>query len=190
MKILLAAVVSESILATLALVVIKLFDLPINWRISPFSITWGVLAALPLLGLNYYLWNLSLKNQLSIYAKFSREIIIPLCRAITLKTTIIIAILSGLCEELFFRGALNALSTQYLGLLASCLVTSATFAGVHFIGSFKRFGAMIPLYTAVGVYFWLVHRISDSLATVAVAHGIYNFVVILAIKKINNMGNV
>ena len=74
---------------------------------------------------------------------------------------------------------------KYLGPIGSCLVTSLLFASVHFIGSFKRYGGMLPLYTAMGVYLWLAHYLTQSLAAVAVLHGLYNFTVILLVKRAN-----
>jgi membrane protease YdiL (CAAX protease family) len=43
---------------------------------------------------------------------------------------------------------------------------------------------MIPLYTAVGGYFWLVYHYTESLAAVAILHGVYNFIVILTVKRL------
>jgi hypothetical protein len=95
---------------------------------------------------------------------------------------LVIAILSGFAEELLFRGALNTVLEQRAGVLVAALVTSALFAAVHFIGLFKRFGGMIPLYTAVGLYLWLLHYELNSLTAVMVTHGVYNFVAIVLIR--------
>jgi membrane protease YdiL (CAAX protease family) len=62
------------------------------------------------------------------------------------------------------------------------------FAGIHFIGNFKRFGGMMPLYTAMGIYMWLAAYFSGSLFCAAVLHGSYNLAAILQIKFRERLG--
>jgi membrane protease YdiL (CAAX protease family) len=183
MKILLAALISEGFLVLLSLVLKSVFELRFDWNFTFHSVALGILLTLPPLCINHLLWSYSQRASGSIYARFSKEIIIPLCRNVTWRMAVLIALLSGVCEELFFRGALNSLSLRYLGPLVSCLLTSMVFAGVHFIGSFKRYGMMIPLYSAMGAYLWVVHSMSESLTAVAVLHGVYNFTVIMLVKR-------
>jgi membrane protease YdiL (CAAX protease family) len=181
--VLIAAIISEGLLVVLSAALIGILNLEIKWNSSSSALTYGLLATVPLLLLNVLLWRASELRPESIYSRFSKEVVIPLCQVVTIPTAIVIAILSGVCEELFFRGALNAAITRYAGSLIACLITSLAFAAVHFIGSFKRYGKMIPLYTAVGGYFWIVNYCTGSLAAVAILHGVYNFIVILTVKR-------
>jgi membrane protease YdiL (CAAX protease family) len=182
-RILVAAVISEGILVAMAVALQWIFSLQMPWNAQPRSIFLGLVLVLPPLTLNHILWRYSEQHPNSVYQRFSQEVIIPLCRKVSWQVAVLIAILSGVCEELFFRGALHQLFSRYFGLAVSCAATSLLFASVHFIGSFKRYGKMIPLYTAMGTYLWFVQYALDSLAAVAVLHGVYNFIVIMMVKR-------
>jgi membrane protease YdiL (CAAX protease family) len=183
MRILIAALISEGILLMASVLIALFFELRITWNISARGVVFGLLLALPPLVINQLVWRYSDSHPHSVYARFSREVVIPLCRQIDLVTAAIVAILSGVCEEIFFRGALDSLINTHLGLVASCTFTSITFAAVHFIGNFKRYGSIIPFYTAMGAYLWGAKYLTDSLASVSILHGVYNFVVILVVKQ-------
>jgi membrane protease YdiL (CAAX protease family) len=180
--ILTAAIVTEGMLVVLSLGIGAVCAVPLTLNFSWRAVSLGVCMALPLLFLNHILWRRSLARPTSVYARFSREVIVPLCQEVTVSMALVIAILSGFAEELLFRGALNTVLEQRAGVLVAALVTSALFAAVHFIGLFKRFGGMIPLYTAVGLYLWLLHYELNSLTAVMVTHGVYNFVAIVLIR--------
>jgi membrane protease YdiL (CAAX protease family) len=183
MRVLSAALIAEGLLVVISLALQYLFDLNVEWNTSPKTILLGTLLIIPPLAVNHFLWGHSQRATHSIYYRFSQEIIIPLCKHITWQVAVLIAILSGVCEEMLFRGALNSLSLRYTNPALSCLLTSLLFAAVHFIGSFKRYGMMIPLYTAMGAYLWGVHYMLQSLSAVAILHGLYNFIVIVLVKK-------
>lgn len=183
MKIIHVALISEGILLIIAITLAFLADLSIKWNFTWQTITLGCLATLPPLIINSLLWSYTTRNTDTVYARFSREIIVPLCRKITLPEALTVAVLAGVCEEILFRGALNQLIMNWSGPAVACIITSTTFATMHFIGHFKRYGGMIPLYTAMGVYLWFAHYLTDSLAAVAILHGVYNFIVMLSVRK-------
>ena len=185
MKILMAALISEGILALASLAIYYVFSMPLVWNASNIALAQGLFLTVPPLIINKLLWSYSESHPDSIFGRFSREIIIPLCRHITPTIAIIVAILSGVCEELFFRGAINSLCLKITGPVFALIFTSFIFAATHFIGNFKRYGAMIPLYTTMGAYLWLVHYYTDSLTAVAVCHGVYNLVVIVMVRQAN-----
>jgi membrane protease YdiL (CAAX protease family) len=183
MKVLIAAIVSEGLLVLLSVVVSALFSVSIAWNTSLHLLTLGAALAVPPLCLNEVLWRISLRHPASVFSRFSREIIVPLCRQISIPTALVVAVLSGACEEMFFRGALNLATTQYLGPIGACAVTSVLFAAIHFVGNFRRFGGMIPLYTVMGAYMWGAVYVTDSLFCAAVLHAVYNLLAILRIKR-------
>ncbi len=183
MKILIAAVVSEGILVFLAVCLELSFGLTARWNPGLRELGLGLALILPPLTANHFLWKYAERNTSSVFHRFSREIILPLCRQITWPIALVVAILSGICEEWFFRGALNSVVLNSLGTIPSCLITSVLFALVHFIGSFNRYGGMMPIYTVMGIYLWYVHHITDSLAAVALLHGAYNFTVIMLVRR-------
>jgi membrane protease YdiL (CAAX protease family) len=182
MRILVAALISEGLLVTLGLLAAWTLSLGIEWNISVRMGAYGIALAIGPLLINYFLWRRTLANPDSVYARFSREIITPLCRQISIPTAISVAILSGSCEEYFFRGVLSAAIARHSYLSVACVVSSILFAAIHFIGSFKRFGGMMPLYTAMGIYMWLAAYLSGSLFCAAMLHGSYNLAAILQIK--------
>jgi membrane protease YdiL (CAAX protease family) len=182
MRVLVAAVVSEGLLAVGAFLIALVTEQALTWNLTLHTATQGALLTVPPLIMNAILWRYSETHPDSVYGRFSSEIIVPLCRHMNLVTTCIVAALSGSCEELFFRGALNYLCSKHLGVIAACAVTSILFALVHFIGNFRRYGAMIPIYVVVGLYLWGVHYGTHSLAAVAITHGLYNFIVITMVR--------
>ena len=181
--VLIAALVSEGVLCVLALAILRVADLKLLWNVSTWNITLGVLLTIPPLILNSLLWRASERRPHSIYARFSREVITPLCRHMPLPTAAVVAILSGVCEELFFRGALNYFLLKHAGATTALITTSVVFAAVHFIGNFRRYGRMIPLYSLMGAYLWIAHAATGSLASVAILHGLYNFIVIALVRR-------
>jgi membrane protease YdiL (CAAX protease family) len=184
-SILAVAVISEAVLVLLAYVLAYCFSLDIAWTPSLRAITLGVAAAIPLLIGNHLLWKWTQGNPDSVYARFSLEVVVPLCRRVTPSQALWIGILSGIGEEALFRGSLNLLLIRWSGLWGALLVSSIAFAWIHFIGSFKRYGGMIPLYSAVGGVLWLVWFFTDSLAAAAATHATYNFLAIVSIRRIS-----
>ena len=182
----LVAILSEAILVLLAYVLAYLFSLDIVWNPSVRAVALGVAAAFPLLLGNHLLWRWTQRNPDTVYARFSREVVVPLCLRVTPSQAFWIGVLSGLGEEALFRGSLNLLVTRWGGLWLALLISSIAFAWVHFIGSFKRYGGMIPLYSAVGGVLWLVWFLTDSLAAAAATHATYNFIAIIAIRRLSS----
>lgn len=177
-----AALLSEGILVALAYGIFWGTTLAPNFSAAPSEIVIGAAAALPLLALNHLLWLWSLQHPASIFARFSREVIVPLCSRMTPAMALFVAVLSGFAEELFFRGAVNQVLNQAGGPLLAATVSSALFAYVHFIGNLKRFGGMLPLYTGVGLYLWCVVEATGSLCAGMITHGLYNFLAIQVIR--------
>ncbi len=182
----LVAILSEAVLVLLAYVLAYLFSLDILWNPSVRAVAFGVVAAFPLLLGNHLLWRWTQSNPNTVYARFSREVVVPLCLRVTPSQAFWIGVLSGLGEEALFRGSLNLLVTRWGGVWLALIISSIAFACVHFIGSFKRYGGMIPLYSAVGGVLWLVWFLTDSLAAAAATHATYNFIAIIAIRRLSS----
>jgi len=179
------ATVSEAILVLLAYLVAYVFSVDLAWNPSLRSIFVGALASLPLVVGNHLLWVWTRTNPDSVYATFSREVVVPLCRRVTPFQALLIGVLSGVGEEALFRGSMNLVLTRWGGPVTALLISSLAFALIHFIGSFKRYGGMIPLYTAVGGVLWLVWLLTDSLAAAAATHATYNFIAIVSIRRMS-----
>lgn len=183
-SILTLAITSEVALIVLAYILAWLFGIGITWNASSTTLFIGILAAVPLLGANHLLWLWTQRNPASVYARFSQEVIVPLCLQVTPLHALLIGVFSGIGEEALFRGALNLILSHVGGLPLAFLASSVAFAWVHFIGNTKRYGGMIPLYTAVGGVLWLVWFFTESLAAAAATHAAYNFFAIISIRKL------
>ena len=183
-SILTLAITSEVALLVVAYVIAWVFGVHITWDVSIHSLIIGSLAAAPLLYANHLLWRWTEKNPTSIYARFSREIIVPLCERVTPTQALLIGIFSGIGEEALFRGALTLVVIHWGGFPLAFFISSIAFAWVHFIGNTKRYGGMIPLYTAVGGVLWLVWYATDSLAAAAATHATYNFLAIIWMRHL------
>ena len=177
-----AALLSEGLLTLVAYGIYWLTGLSPAFSTSVNHIVLGAVAAVPLLLLNHIIWRWSLKHPQTVFARFSREIIVPLCARISPPLAFTVAVLSGFAEELLFRGALNQVLIESVGTGLAAVISSALFAYVHFIGNLKRFGGMLPLYTGVGLYLWGVTCVTGSLTAAMVAHGVYNFLAIVTIR--------
>ncbi len=183
-SILVAAFVSEAVLALLAFGIFKITSLSVSLQASPSDVALGAASAIPLLILNHVLWRMSAKRPDGVFARFSREVVVPVCRSIAPLSAAVVALLSGFAEELLFRGAISLVLQEAAGMAVAAVVSSVLFAYVHFIGNLKRFGGMLPLYTFVGLYLWGVAQLTGSLAAAMVAHAAYNFLAILLIRAL------
>lgn len=188
-SILLIAIVSEVFLIILAYLLAWFFTLPTEWHLSARTLLVGAIAATPLLLGNHLLWRWTERNPTSVYARFSKEIVVPLCKRVSPSHALLIGIFSGIGEEVLFRGALNQLAIQWGGLTLALIVTSILFAWIHFIGNMKRYGGMLPLYTVVGAALWGVWYATDSLAAAATTHAVYNFSAIMWIRRVSERGD-
>jgi membrane protease YdiL (CAAX protease family) len=97
------------------------------------------------------------------------DILTPLGKSLTLQEITIIAILSGLSEEIFFRGALQA----EVGIVAAALA----------------FGVLHPLNvsyviwaTSVGIAFGVLYQMTGSLLPSIICHGGYNFAALVYLR--------
>ena len=181
------ALVSEVGFVALAYLIAWLHEDTIVWNPSIQHIAIGAISAVPLLIANHLLWKWTSRNPDSVYSRFSRQVVLPLCRAVSIKDAFLIALLSGIGEEVLFRGALNTLIATHTGDLFALCITSLLFAYVHFIGHLKQFGAMIPLYSIMGAILWMIWQTTQSLTAVATAHATYNFLAIGTIKYLDSL---
>jgi membrane protease YdiL (CAAX protease family) len=181
-EVLLAAIVLEGLLTIVAYIGAELFAVPIQWGVSMRALGFGVLFCVPLIALNLLLMRWGSTHPNSVYARFGRSVIEPLCAILPPQVAVVVAVLSGFGEELFFRGVLSPLLSNTFGWIAGALLSSGLFAYAHFIGLVRDYGGMIPLYTAVGLYLWGVQEWSHSLCTTMTTHACYNFIAIAIVR--------
>lgn len=179
-----AALATEGLLIIVSYIFAGLLEAWPHWNASLPNLVLGSALALPLLIMNHVLWRLTRSRPDSVYARFSRQIVVPLCKQVSPPLALFLALASGFGEEIFFRGVANVIASEYLGLLGAALVTSVLFAYVHFIGNVSRFGGMIPLYSLVGLYLWFAVFLTDSLFVAFATHAAYNFLAILWVRRV------
>jgi uncharacterized protein len=97
------------------------------------------------------------------------DVLTPLGKSLTIQEIAVIAVLSGISEELFFRGVLQA--------------------EIGIIGASLLFGLLHPLNvsyviwaTSVGCAFGLLYQATGSLLPPMLAHGSYNFAALVYLR--------
>ncbi|MCB0319887.1 MAG: CPBP family intramembrane metalloprotease [Bdellovibrionales bacterium] len=118
----------------------------------------------------------TLAHALQQIYRFQREIVHPLCEQISVPQALLIAVFSGVGEELFFRGLLSSLLFKALPFSIGLLAVNFLFAIVHFLDRTKEFWAVVPLYVVAGLCFSYVTEYQGSLFGAMIAHALFNFV--------------
>jgi hypothetical protein len=104
------------------------------------------------------------------YRVFLRSLLQPLFRGWSLGQILVISMLAGLCEEAFFRGALQNSLHILLGDAPALFVASALFGLAHRITWLYAL-----LATLFGLYFGLLYLLTGNLLTPALTHALYDF---------------
>ncbi|MEX0595758.1 MAG: CPBP family intramembrane glutamic endopeptidase [Candidatus Paceibacterota bacterium] len=139
---------------------------------------------LPLLLLNYLLF-IRFPNQTR--KDFLASKVFPLCQILSWPSALLISIMAGVGEELFFRDlVLNLFYSNYAhstwGAILAVLLSSLAFAIIHFIGQIKSSLELICIYTIVGIYFSGIYLYTDSVFICIAVHAIYDFLAIIIYK--------
>lgn len=101
---------------------------------------------------------------------------------LSLAGSILVALLAGVVEEMFFRGALWTLAASLTGELPALAITSILFGTVH--GAFRRGAVLWSLTaTAAGFVAGLLLMWSDALLAPVVMHVVVDVVDIQLLKK-------
>lgn len=148
-----------------------LLDAPISeviawsWRDAAI----GVAATAPLgLFLNWFM-----RTDRTAIAKFRREQIeffAGLGFELTWPRIILLALASGISEELFFRGFLQVYIDGFTPVAVSIFVTNVLFGLLHW-----RTAIYALIAGSVGIYLGVLFWLTGNLVAPMVAHGVYNF---------------
>lgn len=136
----------------------------------------GLLFTLPLFLVNALLFG-PLSRHLKILASFRefKDVVVwPLARELDVPTALIVSILAGVGEELFFRGVLQT----SIGLI----LASFAFSLLHFGPAVKSYIWVAAVYFLIGLYFGLVKEHYESLWVPIIAHVVYDFVVLVYMR--------
>lgn len=148
-------------------------ELPGHWKAA----LWGVLATLPMLAIPIVVDRVPLRPFRRLRLSVD-ELIVPLFRDCTIVQLAMIALCAGAGEELLFRGLLQGVIADKVsgahGMWLGLVVASLVFGVIHWI---------TPTYAIlaglVGLYLGWLFLWSDTLITPIVAHGVYDFLVLI-----------
>lgn len=100
--------------------------------------------------------------------------VIAMFRKATLFDIFYVSALAGLGEEALFRGLLQTGIASHVGVVAAIVIASLVFGLAHALSkSYFAFAALI------GIYFGLLLVWTGSLLVPMIAHGLYDFIVLI-----------
>jgi len=106
--------------------------------------------------------------------KFTDTVIRPLMASCTLVDLFGISVLAGVGEEMLFRGLMQDLFANWIPLAAAVVLAAVLFGMMHAVTvTYAVLAAVIGIYLGA-VYVW-----TDNLLAPMIAHGLYDFVVLL-----------
>jgi uncharacterized protein len=169
------AVLVEGGLVLLAIGLGWLFDhRPLDhFRIDWKGALWGVVAAAPMLlcFLAMVRWPV---GPLRTIKKFTDTVIRPLMASCTLVDLFGISVLAGVGEEMLFRGLMQDFFANWMPPAAAVLLAAVLFGMMHAVTvTYAVLAAVIGAYLGAA-YVW-----TDNLLAPMIAHGLYDFVVLL-----------
>jgi len=171
-------------LLALALVCSALFRRParadIYWSMK--STLVGVVAAIP--PLLFFVW--TLKSKLRVLARH-RHLLECLLRPLFDKWSTLqllaISVIAGICEEAFFRGALQGGLSERVDARLALIVASGLFGACHLLS--WTYAVMAAL---IGTYLGLLWMGNGNLLTPMVTHAAYDFAALVYFLRIYRGG--
>jgi membrane protease YdiL (CAAX protease family) len=174
--IVLLAILVEGGLLVLATVLGWAFDKPpvreLNW--NAIGVLEGVAAALPMVAV-FFLTQRWPVGPLRRLRRFAEEVIRPVLAPCTVIDLLGISVLAGLGEELFFRGTMQGVLSQWLDDWRLALVLASLVFGLLHAITFTY----AALATLAGLYLGLAAHYTGNLLVAVVAHALYDFLVLL-----------
>lgn len=160
----------------------------LDWDAWKTGLIWGLLGTLPLLG---YLAVFHFKppSFFQPMKKFVQEEMQPIFRRSSLLELLIISLLAGFCEELFFRWCLQGGIASWMGsqegAILALVVVSILFGICHWVN------ASYGITTAVvGAYLGLLMIWTGSFLAPAIAHALFDFVALVYVARMPSPSDV
>lgn len=136
----------------------------------------GVALTLPLLLINYVCFGPLSGNVQALKGcrEFKQYVVKPLAEKLDTTSALVVSLLAGVGEELFFRGVLQ---TEF-GLVLS----SVAFALLHFGPAIRSYYLVGTLYLLFGFYFGIVYHLTATVWVPIITHATYDFVALMYLK--------
>lgn len=178
------ALAAEGILFLLGAAWISIQKIPINIALNYTSVIYVIEFLFFLFFINILVFQVSkLFKETHLNLKnFYETWVVPLANDLSFAGSLIVAISSGIGEEVFFRGALNQQLGLVFGNVIGLIIGSVIFAYVHFIKLEKDLYFVFLLYCFVGLCFSYIYFLSNNLLIPIISHSLYNFIVLNYIK--------
>ncbi len=140
----------------------------------------GATAAVPLLA--FFLWSLRADFPVLVeHRQWMDAIVRPLFRNWSVLQLLAISLLAGVCEEVFFRGVVQAGLSTLLGRTAGLLLASAIFGCAHLLTiTYAIIAALLGLYLG---WLWMA---SGNLLVPVAAHAVYDALALLWFLRLSS----
>jgi hypothetical protein len=146
----------------------------IEWNLE--GIVWGLVATLPMLACYAAAVWLPIRS-LRRLSRLVRWLLGPLLEGGGWPRLALISAAAGFGEELLFRGLVQNLGQRWLGTLGGLTLASVLFGLVH---PLTRLYVVVA--AVIGFYLGWLWLATENLLVPIIAHGLYDLVVLLAIK--------
>jgi uncharacterized protein len=170
--------VEVSLLLPAVLLTFSLGQLPfgnLHWRWRDFGL--GLVASLPLLVLFFWLLHSSLPA-LERIGQFLEDRVRPIFGEWALWQLATIALLAGVCEEVFFRSALQGGLARHIGTIPALAAASVIFGVFHLV---TKTYAVIAIF--IGAYLGVLWLAVENLLAPITTHAVYDFVALVYFLK-------
>ncbi len=145
---------------------------------DPDDLLTGAAAVLPMILVLIIMNTVPLKSFIQI-REFLDEFLMPSFRGAGIVYLFLLSLLTGIAEELLFRGFLQSTAVKYTGAPAGIAIVSLLFGITHFI---------TPVYmiiaSVMGAWLGFLFFYTENLLVPAVVHSLYNFIAFIYYIKI------
>jgi uncharacterized protein len=143
----------------------------LQWRLRDLWL--GIFASLPLLALFFWLLHSSLPAFKRIH-EFLEVHVRTVFEPWTIWQMVVISLLAGLCEEVFFRSVLQGGLARHVGAIPALVAASVIFGCFHLVT--KTYAVIATL---IGAYLGVLWLVAGNLLAPISAHAVYDFVALV-----------
>ena len=147
-----------------------------------FSLSWSatffaLLLSLPMFAVLFF----TERSEWEPLSRLGNEIlekVVPIFANSSVVDLMLIALLAGVGEELFFRGWLQGALASRFGIWSGILAASAIFGFAHYLSSTYAIYAFIT-----GIYLGMIYYLTENLYVVMLIHGLYDFIALVYLVR-------